>query len=156
MTTFTALKARTTRPVLDNPSNQVNAYGTIEVAVHPVSADVYEMIRVPKGAVILGGCLFGEAMTTAGTSTGYDIDVGWASNTSALGNLGVLSAAAVAGYKPELGYIYPLGGLLLTAGPQTMDIDRTIILTVNTSAASANFATAQLTLELRYVMGGAR
>lgn len=156
MTTFTAARARSTRPVVDNPGKEIVQYGTIEVSAHPVTADVYEMVRVPKGAVILGGTLYGESLVTAGTSTAYDIDVGWASNSSALGNLGTLSPAAVTGYKPEVGYIYPLGGLLLTAGPQSMDIDRTIILTVNTSAASANFNTSQLTLVVRYMMDGTR
>lgn len=157
MTTFTSTRARTSPRSSQSrgyPSQMVKEYSTISIAAHPVTGDVYEMIKVPKGALILGGRLFGPSLVTAGTSTGYDIDVGWASNTSALGNLGVLSPAAVAGYKPELGYNYPLGGLLLSSGPQLMDMDRTIILTVNTSAASASFVAAGLTLEIEYVMTG--
>jgi hypothetical protein len=157
MTTFTSTRARTTPRATASrayPGQKVTEHSTITVAAHPVTADVYEMIKVPKGALLLGGKLFGASLVTAGTSTGYDIDVGWASNTSALGNLGVLSPAAIAGFKPELGYYYPLGGLLFSSGPVLMDRDRTLILTVNTSAASANFVAAALTLEIEYVMTG--
>lgn len=156
MTTYTAERARSNRPMAEYPSQEVVNWGTIEISSHLVTGDFIEMVRVPKGALLLGGMLYGEPLTTAGTSTGPDVDVGWASNSSALANLGVLSAAAVAGYKPETGYIYPLGGLLLTAGPQALAQDQVIGLTVNTSFASANFSTAQLTLVVRYAMVGPR
>lgn len=156
MTTFTATRAAAGRPAREYPSPLVTEFATIEIAANLAAGDIIEMIKVPKGATLIGGEVWGENLTTAGTSTGPDIDVGWASNSSALGNLGVWSAAAIAGYKPEVGYRMPLGGLLFTAGPQLMDRDRTIILTVNTSFVAANFNTAQISMRLSYIVDGPR
>jgi hypothetical protein len=112
--------------------------------------------RLPKGAVIVGGRLFGaNADSTGSGSALLDVDVGvdmgGTVDTDQLGNFGVLSAAAVTGVKPEVSYEYPLGGLLRTAGPQTMTGDyNNVYITCVASAAGNDSNSGSLGVEIRY------
>lgn len=156
MATFTATRAAATYPVYGgNHGNLRAAYGTIEIAANPADGDIYEMCRVPAGAVVLGGWLMAEDLDTNATET-LDIDIGWAANGSdvadpdGFGNLGVLAGDAVAGYLPEGGFRYPLAGVLLTAGPKTFVNETVIQLEANAAAATAG--TGTVTLVVLYVV----
>lgn len=157
MATFTATRAASTFPVFKATGAGVlcAAYGTIEVAANPVASDVYEMCRVPKGAVVLAGKIYSDDLDTNATET-LDLDIGWAANgvdaadPDGFGNLGVLGTDTVAGIKPEGGYNYDFGGVLVTDGPKTFSAETTI--TVNCVATAATFAAGTLSVVVYYVV----
>jgi hypothetical protein len=115
--------------------------------------------RLPKGAVIVGGRLFGANADSTGSSSALldvdvGVDMGGTVDTDQLGNFGILSAAAVTGVKPEVSYEYPLGGLLRTAGPQTMTGDyNNVYITCVASAAGNDSNSGSLGVEIRYRIG---
>lgn len=155
MATFTAARAASTFPVAKPTSGgQLNvAYGVLEVAANPVAGDIYQMCRVPKGAVIVGGWIRSDDLDTNATET-LDLDVGWAANgvdagnTNGLGNLGVMGTDTVAGIKPEAGYNYPLGGVLITDGVVTFGAET--IIQVQCVATAATFAAGTLCVVVHY------
>lgn len=129
------------------------AYGTYELAANVEDGDIFEMCKLPKGAVVLGGHVYADDLDT-GTET-LDMDVGWAANGTdaadpdGLGNFGVWTGDAVAGVKPEVGISMPLGGVLLTAGPKAFAAETTI--QVEANAAAATGGTGTLTVVVYYV-----
>lgn len=154
MTTFTATRAAATFPVTKPPAGGAGvAWGTIEVTANPVANDVYQMCRVPKGAVITGGWIRSDDLDTNATET-LDLDVGYAANgvdsadPDAFGNLGVFTTDTVAGIKPEAGYNFPFGGVLITDGPLTLNAET--IITVTCNATAATFAAGTLSVVVQY------
>lgn len=155
MTTFTAARAAANYPVSRGlgAGNLCVAYGVIEVAANPVAADVYQLCRVPRGAVVVGGWIRSDDLDTNATET-LDIDIGWAANgvdaanSSGFGNLGVMGTDTVAGIKPEAGYNYPFGGVLATDGPQAFAAET--IIQVTTVATAATFAAGTLSAVVLY------
>jgi hypothetical protein len=55
------------------------AYGQLEVTANPSANDVFELCRIPKGAVVVGGWIRSDDLDTNATET-LDLDVGWAAN----------------------------------------------------------------------------
>lgn len=157
MTTFTAARAASTFPVYKPVGAGILAcaYGTIEVAANPVANDVYEMCRIPKGAVVVGGQIYSDDLDTNATET-LDLDVGWAANGAeaadpdGFGNLGVIGTDTVAGIKPEGGYNFAFGGKLVTDGPQAFTAET--VITVNCVATAATFAAGTLSVVVYYVV----
>ena len=159
MTTFTATRAAATFPVSKFSGSGVLqcAYGTYEVATNPVAADVYEMCRVPAGAVVVGGWLYGDDLDTNATET-LDLDIGWAGNgveaadPDGFGNLGTLTGDAFATGNVALvaGLMIPLQGVLLTTGPQAFSAETVIQLTTITTAGTGG--TGTLSLVVYYVV----
>lgn len=157
MTTFTAARAAATFPVAkpSTAGTMCVAYGTIAVAVNPVANDFYEMVRVPAGAVVVGGQIFSSDMDTNATET-LDLDIGWkdngadGANLSGFGNLGVQGTDTLAGIKSEAGYNYQFGGVLMTTGPQAFT--RETVIGVNTIATAATFAAGNLSLVVYYIV----
>lgn len=157
MATFTAARAAASFPVYKplGAGNLGVAYGTIEVAANPVANDVYEMCRLPKGAVVVGGRIFSDDLDTNATET-LDLDVGWAANgveaadPDGFGNFGPMLTDTVAGAKVEAGYNFALGGKLITDGPQAFTAET--IVTVNCVATAATFAAGTLTVVVHYVV----
>src|SRR5215204_4833615 len=157
MATFTAARAAATFPVAKPIGGGVlsAAWGTIEVAANPVAADIYEMCRVPAGAVIVGGQIYGDDLDTNATET-LDLDVGWAANGTdaadpdGFGNLGVMGTDTVAGIKLEAGYNFPFGGVLITDGPKAFAAET--VVTVTVVAAAATFAAGTLSVVVNYVV----
>lgn len=115
------------------------------------------LARLPKGAVIVGGRVFGGNLDSTGTGSALldidiGVDMGGTVDTDQLGNFGIWSSAAVTSVKPEVGYDMPLGGLLRTAGPQTMTGDYNhVYATVVASAAGQT--SGSIGLELTYRLG---
>lgn len=157
MTTFTATRAASTFPAFQASGSGVlcAAYGTIEVSANPVANDVYEMCRIPAGAVIVGGRIYSDDLDTNAAET-LDLDVGWLANgveaadPDGLGNLGVFTTDTVAGVKPESGYNFSFGGKLITDGPQAFSAETVIAVTC--VATAATFAAGTLSVVVYYVV----
>lgn len=156
MTTFTATRAAAGFPVfqaMGSGALQV-AYGSYDVSIEPVPADIYNMCKVPAGAVILGGWLRHEDIDTDGSET-MDLDVGYAANGAvvadpdAFGNFGVQTGDAVTGYLPEGGVLLPLMGVLKD-GPLTLTRETTI--TVTCVDDPATFTAGTVTVVVLYVV----
>ena len=156
MTTYTATRAASTFPVAGGVGNAQSlkvAHGTIEISANPAPADIFQMCRVPKGAVIVGGRVIADKLDSIGSGSALlDIDIGLndagTTDTDALGNFGVWNGAAVAGTKPESGHNFPLGGLLISAGPITTTGEAIVEAYVVASAVA--FATGTLSVTVDY------
>lgn len=128
------------------------ATGTIELAAAQSVADIVEFCKVPKGAVVVDGLLYGDDIDT-GTET-YDINIGWAANGSeaadpdGFGNFGVSTGDAVTGIKPEVSIWLPFGGAMRLSGPRLFTAETTITGTV--VAAAALGGTGTLTVVVYY------
>jgi hypothetical protein len=153
MATFTAARAAATFPVAKTVGGGVlhASWGTIEVLANPTPGDVYEMCRVPAGAVIVGGQILSEDMDVNAAET-LNLSVGWAANgvdaanSTGLSNFGVASVDTVAGIKQEPGYNYQLGGVLILDGPKTLAAET--VITITCIATALTFGTPPLTLSL--------
>lgn len=158
MTTFTATRAAATFPVSKFSGSGVLqcAYGTYEIATNPVAADIYQMCRVPAGAVVVGGWLYADDLDT-GTET-LDMDIGWAANGTesadpdGFGNLGVLTGDlfALGNTAVVAGLMYPLQGVLLTTGPQAFSAETIIEVVANVTAATGG--TGTLSIVVHYIV----
>ena len=154
MATTTATTAAASYPASGHgfAGSKKTARGSVTITAGPTAADVYEMLRLPKGAIVTGGRFFGKSLEVSTSGAALDIDVGTAADTDRFGNFGVLSPAAVAGVKPEVGYNYPLGGTLLSEGFQTMTAETVVQLTVVASVTLFTTGGGALNLEVDYVM----
>lgn len=156
MATFTAARAGETFPVFkaSGAGNLCCAYGTIEIAANPADGDIYEMCRVPAGAVVVGGYIYADDLDTNATET-LDMDVGWAANGSDIadpdgfGNLGIWTGDVTADVKPVVGNRFPLQGVLLSTGPQAFVNETTIQIEAN--AAAATGGTGTLSIVVYYI-----
>ena len=141
---------------------------TAPVTTGPLVGDIYKMVKLPKGAVIIGGKVFGSR-ASSGTSNGsiglaFNVGLSGAFKTSdgtsygattasqALGITMAVGYEAVAGGKGDSGMNMPLGGLLYTLGPLTLSEDQWATITITTSAVSF-ISAAALSLEVEYYMG---
>lgn len=154
MTTFTATRSKAGFPIAGSgPAMDLKiATGTIEIAINPVAADIYEFCKVPANAVVVMGWLYGDDLDT-GAET-LNMDVGWAANGTeaadpdGLGNLGVLTGDLSLDIKPEVSVWYPLGGVLRTLGPQKFSAETQLQAVANVTAATGG--TGTLTLVVLY------
>jgi len=153
--TLTATRAASTLPVFKASGAGIvcAAYGTFAVAANVEDGDIFEMCRVPAGAVVLSGVVRADDMDTNATET-LDMDVGWAANGTdaadpdGFGNLGVWVGDAVGDIKPEAYNYFPFGGILKD-GPKTFAAETTI--QVEANAVSATFAAGDLTVVVYYI-----
>lgn len=157
MATFTSAQVtagRAFKPIVGDPG-VVSAYGVIEVGANPTTSDVYQMVRLPAGSTVIGGYLYSDDIDTNATAT-LDMDIGWAANgvesadPDGFGNMGVWSGDAVTGVKPEVGTWRPLGGVLLTTGPQAFTNET--IITVTCVATAATFAAGKMWVKIDYIV----
>lgn len=152
MTTYTASLASATRPIPQGgPAGGLKvARGSFTPTTKLAAGDVIELIRVPRGAVVVGGVFQSEILDTATTPI-LDMDIGWAANgTEALdadgfGNLGPQKYAAVTGVKPEATFSrYEFGNVIGTAGWQAFSAETVLQATVIADAATAKTPAASL------------
>lgn len=155
MTTFNSTAVAAAAPVYEGSGNTMCcATGYIDVAANPVAADIYRLCKVPAGAVVVGGRVYSGDLDTNATET-LDLDIGWEANSAEVadpdgfGNLGVLGTDTVAGVKPEAGYNFPFGGVLVTAGPKTFT--KETVITVTCVATAATFAAGRLSVVVHYI-----
>lgn len=157
MATFTSTQVASGRafyPQVGDPG-VITAYGSISVDANPVDGDIYELVKIPAGATVVGGYLYADDLDTNATET-LDMDIGWAANGSdaadpdGFGNLGVWTGDAITGIKPEVGNYFVLGGVLFTTGPQTFAKETTI--QVEANATAATFAAGKMWVVVHYVI----
>lgn len=121
------------------------AVGTIEIAANVEDGDIFEMCKLPAGAVVVMGWVYGDDLDTG--IEALDMDVGWAANgeesadPDGFGNLGVWSGDAVTDIKPEVSIYYPFGGVLRATGPQLFTAETTIQVEANVAAATGGTGT---------------
>lgn len=155
-TTFTGTRAKLAFPAAGTGDslNVKAAFGTYEITANPTAGDIYELCKLPPGAVVIGGWLMGDDLDV-GTEA-LDMDVGWKANadevtdTDGFGNLGVLDGDVVSQIKPEVSLYYPLGGVLRTAGPKLFTAETVVQVFCNVTANSGG--TGTLSVVVLYVM----
>ncbi len=157
MATFTSAQVssgRAHKPLIADPG-VCSAYGEISVTANPVAADIYELVRLPAGATVIGGYFYADDIDTNATET-LDLDLGWAANgvdaldADGFGNMGILDGDAITGLKPEVGVFRPLGGVLFTDGPKTFA--RETVIQVTCVATAATFAAGKMWVKIDYVV----
>lgn len=127
------------------------ACGSLELGTAVAVNDVLEFLKLPAGAVVVGGWLTGDDIDTNATET-FDMDLGWlinddeAADPDGFGNLGVITGDAVAEIKPEVSIHMWLGGILRTDGPKLFTAETTIAGDVNAVAATGGTGTLTLTV----------
>lgn len=160
--TLTATRAADTFPTFKASGAGLvcAAYGTYEIAANVEDGDIFEMCKVPAGAVILGGYFYGDDLDT-GTES-IDLDVGWAANGGSgtydsadpdgLGNLGVLTGDvfAAGNVSPVVGLVYPFSGVLADGDLPSFTNETTI--QVEANAAAATFAAGAISVVVFYVV----
>lgn len=154
MATVSSTRASAALPVFkgDGSGDLCVAWGTYTHATNLAAATVIEYCRVPKGATIVGGYWCATDLDTNGTEE-LDIDLGYATNgvdvadTDAFGNLGVLTGDASV-HLTVAGIWVPLQGVLISAGPLTVNAETTISALVNVDAATGG--TGQSTMVVYY------
>jgi hypothetical protein len=169
MTDYTATRAGTSRPAAASGLSQVkiSQWGTT-TATTAAAGDKYYLVKLPKGAVVLGGRVYGDKLASGATAASESLTVNIGvdqaitlpdgtvvastSTSNALG-AGILAGSAVTGIKPELGYNMPLGGLLMTDGPFTCNADCNAVITVVASAGAGSFSAGQISMVVDYHMG---
>jgi hypothetical protein len=127
------------------------AYGSATISANPTAADIFQLCKIPKGAVVLGGYFWTSDLDT-GTEA-LDIDVGWADNGAeaadpdGLVNSGVLAGDAVTDVLAS-GANYR--AFPMTAGPLTFTRNTTIQAVFNVAAAT--FAAGTIFVVVQYVV----
>lgn len=132
----------------------------------PMSANsIIYMVKIPKGAVITGGRVYGDPIDSSGNAsalasihvglsgafTGIDGTVyGATTATACLTSSLALGpdAVAVAGYKATNTRNIPFGGLVVTNGPLLVSDECFAYVTFTASALA--FTTGTLTIEVEY------
>lgn len=171
MTTYTATRAGTLKPIAASgwAQQKQTAYGTIEVTTIPAATDIITMCKLPKGAVVIGGRLWGDKLASGATSASESMQIaigidaaatladgtaaGAASMVNSLFTTNILSGIAVSVLKVETGYNMPLGGLLITSGPFRCEGDANVNIVIQASAGAGSFISGTLSLAVDYVMG---
>jgi hypothetical protein len=163
MTTFTANRALKGFPVagVGHGGSLKYAYGELDIAVNPVADDIYEMLRLPAGAVIVGGYFRGDRLDTNATEE-LDLDVGWAANggsgtydaldADGLLNTGVMTGDAFTtgsvANVAAVGYNYPLNGKLLEG--VFPEFTKETVVQLTCIAAAATFVAGTLSVLVFY------
>lgn len=162
MTTFTSTRAAAGVQPFKAHGNGILqvAYGTIEVAANPADGDIYELCKLPAGAVVVGGALYSDDLDT-GTEA-LDMDIGWAANggsgaydsasAAGLGNLGVLTgdAFAAGNISNVAGLIYPFSGVF--ADGDLPYFTRATTIQVEANAAANSFTAGALSAVVYYTV----
>jgi len=151
--TLVGTRAKASLPVGGSgPANVVHAsYGTITVDASSEAGDIWEICKVPAGATVIGGAVYGIDGDT-GIET-LEIDIGWKANadeitdTDGFGNLGVWTGDA--SKTAPTGNYFPLLGVLQTVGPKTFTAET--VIQGYTVAAAATGAAMELTIVVYYL-----
>lgn len=144
--TLTATRGASTFPVFKGPGGGVVcfAYGVYEIGAAVEDGDIFEMCRVPKGALVIDGFVRADDIDT-GTEA-LDMDIGWAGNGTdtadpdGFGNLGVWTGDATTDVKPETQVWFPFNGVLKD-GPKEFAAETVIQLEANAASAAGHTGT---------------
>jgi hypothetical protein len=152
--TLIGTRAKSTFPAagFGDAMNVKVATGTYEIGAAVEAGDIFELCKVPKGAVVF--MVYGDDIDT-GTEA-LDFDIGWKANadqvtdTDGFGNLGTITGDAVTDLKPEASIFYPFGGVLRTGGPKLFTQETVLQIYVNTASNAGH--TGTITLVALYFM----
>ncbi len=169
MTTYTATRAASNFPVFKpgGSGERSTAWGSIQLTTPLAAADVIKMVRLPRGAILLGGRIKGSKLASGATAasqsmtlnvgvdvsitTGLGTNVTKASTSIALAAGTIPNGAGVTGVN-DAGYNWPLGGLLVTDGPFTLQDEGTVYATILASAGAGSFVSGVLVMEIDYLV----
>lgn len=154
--TVWADRALSTFPVAAGQAGDLKrAWGTYNIGAAVAAADVINMCRTPKGAIIVGGHIQGEDIDT-GTEA-LDFDIGYLANgidaadTDAWGNLGVITGDVSVHLATGVPGIWiPFQGVLVTGGPKTLAAETIHSILFNVAANAGG--TGRLTMYVDYMM----
>jgi len=160
--TLTATRAEKNFPISEvgHGGSIKAAYGSYDVAANVEDGDIFEMCKVPAGAVIIGGWFRGGDMDT-GTEA-LDMDIGWAANGGSgtydsadpdgLANLGVLTGDvfAAGNVANVASYNYPFNGLLNTG--VFPKFTRETMIQIEANVAAATFAAKTISIVVFYLV----
>ncbi len=116
------------------------AHGSYTHGSNLAAATIIEYVRIPQGAVVVGGWWGGDDLDTNGTEE-IDIDIGWAANgvdaadPDGFGNLGTITGD-VSVHLGVASMWFPLQGTMLSGGPQTFGAETVLQAVINTDAAT--------------------
>lgn len=135
------------------------ARATYEIAAAVEVGDIFKMIKLPAGATVVGGMVFGDDLDTNGSET-LEMDLGWAANggsgtydsadSSGLGDFGVWVGDTVADHAIEVGNILHITGDLANGDLPTFTKTTTVQLEV--VAVAATFAAGAVSVVVHYTM----
>lgn len=152
--TVTAARAAATFPVAKpvGAGQLCVAWGTYDIASAPADNDIIKMCKLPAGATVIDGTIYGEDIDT-GTET-LDFDAGWAANgveaadPDGFGNFGVITGDAST--TAPVGVRLFFGGVLLSDGPITFTNETTVQIEFNAAANAGG--TGRLTVVVYYTV----
>lgn len=127
------------------------AYGTYSIAANVEDGDIFELCKLPAGAVVVGGAFWASDMDT-GTEA-LDIDIGYAANgvdtadPDAFVNSGILSGDAITDLIPA-GHNYR--PFVMSAGPVTLSAETVVQAEANVAAAA--FAAGTIYVRVDYIV----
>lgn len=134
------------------PAGDVKAaWGTVTIDASSEDGDIFQAVRIPAGATVIGGWI-----NTGDGDTGIealDIDIGWAANgvdaadPDGFGNLGVWTGDA--SKTAPTGNFFHFLGVLQTVGPKTFTAETIIQLETNVAAATG--AEMEVTVVVLYL-----
>jgi hypothetical protein len=180
MATYTVKSALKPANSVGWSGQRMTAWGTVILAdtrstatttTGPQSGDIYRLVRLPQGAVVVGGHLYASrfASGTSAASTTCQLNIGfsgafkdtvdgtsWGATTAsqALGALVPVdfSEASVGSIKGESGLNFALGGLLYSVGP--LKLSEECWAQVKFSGSATSFISGSaITLGIDYYMG---
>lgn len=127
------------------------AYGSYAVAANVEVGDIFELCKLPAGAVVVGGEFWTDDLDT-GVET-LDLDVGWAGNGAEAAdpdgfvNSGVLSGDAIVDFKAAGPNVRLFD---MSDGPITFTRETTV--QVEAIAVAATFAAGDIYVAVYYVV----
>lgn len=131
------------------------AWGTYLIGSAVANADLINMCRTPKGAVIVGGHIIAEDIDTGSAS--LDFDAGYAANgvdaadTDAWGNFGVVAGTVTVHVQTGITSIYlPFAGVLITGGPKVLGAETVHGILFNAAANAGG--TGRISMHVDYLM----
>jgi hypothetical protein len=127
------------------------AYGSYDVAAAVEDGDIFELLRLPAGAVVVGGQFWAEDLDT-GTET-LEIDIGWAANGTEAASVagfvdsGVLTGDAITGLIPAGANFRPFD---MKGGPISFTAET--VVQAEVIAIAATFAAGTIYVRVDYVV----
>jgi len=152
--TLTSTRAASTFPVAQSHTagTVLCTYGSYEVVANVEDGDIFEMCKLPAGAVVICGWVYADDMDTGAEA--LDMDLGWADNGSesadpdGFGDFGVWTGDAITDLKAAGHIYYPLGNIMKD-GPISFTAETMVQFEAN--AAATTFAAGTLSCMILYL-----
>lgn len=141
-----------------NAGNLKVARATYEIAANVEAGDIFEMVKLPAGATVVGGMVYGDDLDTGAEA--LEMDLGWAANggsgtydsvdADGLGDFGIWTGDTVADHAVEVGNVFHITGNLANGDLPTFTKTTTVQLTA--VAAATTFAAGAVSVVIHYTM----